>query len=287
MFAAPAYQVPLWKQITDGLFTYFRLDQSGGLSMMLNPVLWTMPIELQGSLVLFAVYCYGADLFRHWGGAMLVMLLAAPLTFGTKFYGFGLGIAIFEAKRLLGQASGKWRSALRRAAFPVGLALLLAGLWLGSTPFVGKGETSYRIFIVFIYTHSGLLENAIQLHHLGAACLIASILLLAPVQRLLTTSVCQYLGKISFMLYLLQVPALGAVAVPVFLHMPQHWAYQQKASAAFVAYLAAAFVLAEIATRLIDKPFIRLSRRATARNWGWRSVAAWVCLAFRSPKAGV
>lgn len=286
MFAGPTYQVPLWKQIADGMFTYFRLDQSAGLSGQLNAVLWTMPIELQGSLVLFAVYCYGADLFRRKRGRVLVMLLAAPLTFDTNFYGFGLGVTLFEAKRLLEELPQKWKKRLSRAALPTGLVLLAFGLWLGSTPFVQQGETSYRAFIVFIYYQLGFLEDAFQMHHLGAACLLASILLLAPLRWLLTTWFCRYLGRISFMLYLVQIPALGAVAAPVFLHTEPHWDYEHRAMLAFGAYLAAAFILAEIATRLIDKPSIRLSRRVTARDWGWKEVLARLPLGIWRSGAG-
>lgn len=286
MFAEGTYHVPLWKQVLDAIFTLFRPDQSAGLAGQLNAVLWTMPIEMQGSLVLFAVYCYGADLFRRRRGRVLVMLLAVPMTFPTGFYGFGMGVALFEARRLLADLPEERTRRLGRLALPLGLVLLGAGLWLGSTPFMMKGETSYRAFIIAVYRGLGFMEDPLQMHHLGAFCLVAAILLLAPVRWLLTTWICRYLGRISFMLYLVQIPALGAVAAPVFLHMMPHWGYEHRALLALGAYLASAIIFAELATRMIDKPSIRLSRRVTAREWGWRQVLAYRPFGLRRPGAG-
>lgn len=286
MFADPTYHVPLWKQIGDGLITFFRPDQSSGLSGALNPVLWTMPIELQGSLVLFALYCYGADLFRRRRGRVLVMLLAVPLTFQTSFYGFGLGVALFEAKRLLEEVQGPWRQKLSQLAVPGGLLLLAAGLWMGSAPYLLKSDSSYLAFITFLFNHAGLVEGVEPMHHLGAACIIAASLLLAPLRWLLTTWVCRYLGRISFMLYLVQIPMLGAVAAPVFLHTAPHWSYEHRAILAFGAYLVAAVICAELATRFIDKPAIRLSRKVTARAWGWREMLAYRPFGLGRSKAG-
>jgi peptidoglycan/LPS O-acetylase OafA/YrhL len=283
-FAPPTYLVPLWTQILDGLFTYFRINQSAGLTGQLNTALWTMPIEMQGSLILFAVYCYGADLFRRKRGRVLVMLLAPPLTFQTSFYGFGLGLALFEAMRLLQEVPEPWRQKLRGFAVAAGIVLLVAGLWMGSAPYAEKYETHYRDFVLFIYSLSGLVEGVEQMHHLGAACLLASILLLAPLRWLLTTWLCRYLGRISFMLYLVQIPALGAVAAPVFLHAAPHWGYEQRAALAFGAYLVAAIIFAELATRFIDQPSIQLSRRVTAQAWGWKEVL--MRLPFHSRRSG-
>ncbi|MDE1895620.1 MAG: acyltransferase [Rhodospirillales bacterium] len=285
MFADPTYHVPLWKQIGDGLITFFRLDQSSGLSGALNPVLWTMPIELQGSLVLFAVYCYGADLFRRRRGRVLVMLLAVPLTFQTNFYGFGLGIALFEAKRLLEEVQGKWRQILLRLAVPVGVLLLISGLWLASAPYLLNGNSSYLALTTFLFTHAGLVEGVEPMHHVGAACIIAAALLLAPLRWLLTTWPCRYLGRISFMLYLVQIPLLCGVGVPVFLHTMPSWDYEHRALLALGAYLVTAVIIAELATRWIDIPSIRLSRRVTARSWGWWNIGAWLNLVIRGAGA--
>ena len=96
--------IPLWKIILNGLFSIFVPHPSGSLPLRLNAVLWTMPIELDGSLVLFAAYCLRARIGFLANNRLVwfsLALVAAILTFQTKFYGFGLGVVIFEAKSLI------------------------------------------------------------------------------------------------------------------------------------------------------------------------------------------
>lgn len=268
---------PLWALLLNGLYSFFVPRSAGNLSMHFNQVLWTMPIELDGSLALFAAYCLRARmgwLAARRGLWALLAILAAVLLFQTKFYGFALGVAIYEIKALAEGASPAIRRALGKTAWLFGLLLLANGLWMGSTPYWVKEGSTRMDFLVFLQLHFGWEgyfgwpQTIIQMQHLGAACLVASSLLLAPLRWLLATRPVRFLGRISFMLYLLQLLVLCTAGVWVFLLCPAGWGYEPRAAVAFGVFLVLTILAAMLATRFIDEPSIRLSRRVTARHWG-------------------
>ncbi len=66
-------------------------------------------------------------------------------------------------------------------------------------------------------------------------------------------TLCRFLGRIFFILYLVQVPVFGAVEVPIFLPAAPHWDYERWVALAFGACLVACIILAELAARFIDE----------------------------------
>ena len=221
-------------------------NDSPGRLQFIDAAVWTMPIELWGSLGLYVCYWLAGDWLRRPYLRLAVAILGVLVTWNTPYYGFGLGVALFELRRF------GWRPGLSWLAWPLGAGTLVCGIWAGGTPFAT--DAWHQAFIV----RTGIGVEALQ--HAGAALLVAATLLLRPLQHLLLSRFCQYLGRVSFMLYLLHLPVLCSMGLFVFLYGPG--GYHARALAALVVYLAGSVALAEAATRWIDWPSIQLSRWA-------------------------
>ena len=149
---------------------------------------------------------------------------------------------------------------------------------MGGTPYWVDPDSSYMHFMNFLAkdfdwgTYFGWPQTIIQMQHFGAASLVAGILVLAPFRWLLATRPFRFLGRISFMLYLLQLPVLCTVAVRVFLTCPADWGYEPRAVVAFLAFIVVTVLAATLGARFVDQPCTLLSRQITARSWDLDSV---------------
>jgi peptidoglycan/LPS O-acetylase OafA/YrhL len=274
MFTPATYTLALFQILRSTTFGVFSADLSYGIAELVNGVLWTMPVEMYGSLGLFALYCFGADLFVNLRGRGFIVVFAILLTFNTPFYGFGFGIAFYEARKLVLELSVVWRMRLRRIAVPLGLILLLFGCWFGSTPYLLDDSSIYHAVIMFCYRQFSVVLGITAMHHIGAASFVAAVLLLPAAQRLLSAAPFRFLGRISFMLYLLQIPVLCFVGVHVFMRGWNGNDYEQHALRAFFVYLVVAIIAAELATRFLDRPATLLSRRLSTAPFAFAGLYA-------------
>lgn len=80
-----------------------------------------------------------------------------------------------------------------------GILFLLAGLFLGAYPSYVMPVNIYRIFNFYAFRDQ---DAALLLHCMGAACLLISFFLLKAEAALFSTAPFQFLGKISFSIYL-------------------------------------------------------------------------------------
>ena len=170
---------------------------------------------------------------------------------------FGFGIVLFEAVRL-------WRL---RVAAPAALALLAAGVFLGGIPY----DIDYAGGGLYAWLWDTLAPwiGVIQLitYRLAAVCFVAAVLLWPGLQRLLLTRVSQWLGRVSFMLYLVHVPILCSLGAGLLVLLAPRLGYDAATVVVLPCYLAAALAVAGVTTRLIDEPSIRLARRVGRRLW--------------------
>jgi peptidoglycan/LPS O-acetylase OafA/YrhL len=224
-----------------------------------NPALWTMPTEFWGSIGLFAAYTVLRPLFAA-GGGTLVGALAVGLLWKTSFAGFAYGLLLFELTRLLPRLPGQ---RFLSAAQPwAGYGVLATGIVLGGMPYLIDLEARLLYARLFLALAPHVAKPVELMHDLGALLIVAGVLLCRPAQRFLDTRFCQYLGRVSFMLYLVHVPILCSLIAWLLVRLAPVVEYNLLSAGLLVLFLALAFLLAELATRWIDVPSIRISRTA-------------------------
>ena len=236
----------------------------GETAQYYNSNLWTMPIEFLGSVGLFTFYKLFLTPFVPYRTGQLILVSA--LVYGlwnTPFYGFPVGACLFIFQELIGSYQIEWRNPVRHAALAsVGLASLLGGLILGGTPFELNlpDHGFYASLALAINPFTMPLSAITVMHNIGACLLVISVILFAPVQRALESRLFQFLGKISFMVYLLQVPILCSLCAWIVLTFTPQLGYNSAVCAAALAYMMTLIPLACAFTILFDIPAIRASR---------------------------
>lgn len=204
----------------------------------LDSSLWTMRPELIGSLAIFVVYAFLPKRHRV-AGAIAMAAMAAVVW---KWYWapcFAAGVAFWEL-----------RLQNVRAPAYVGLLVLSLGYLASiiSEPFLAR-----------LPAHT----NPWPLYAAAAILLVGGLLLCDPAKRLLETSFPQFLGRISFGLYLVHQPLLLTVFAAL-------WLRWQPAGGE-VGLLLALFIAASLAagwamTKAADVPTLNLLKRLTIKG---------------------
>ncbi len=216
-----------------------------------NTSLWTLQIELWGSLALFAAYAAAQrwGVSRRWRVAVAV--LVAMLTWRGDYAGFAIGAALFELRPTV--------VARTLLAWTLGPPLLVLALLLGGAPLVVTGWTPYLPIVtpLALWTPDPLLF----LHRLGAALLVAVVLFWRPLQALLLARPFAFLGQVSFMMYLCHVSLICTVGAWLVLHLMPAVGYNVACVLAFPGLLSVVLLVASLGTRWLDRPCIALAHR--------------------------
>lgn len=162
-----------------------------------NWVLWTMQIELIGSFVLFAllyIYYINKKLF-------IPVAIISPMPFVTispvvalGIYAFVFGIFIY----LYG----------KKIPTIISILLLIAGLYFSG---VNSTSNSYALFTSILGTKTSILLN-----FAAGICIVYSILMNEKLSKVLDKKPLVKLGALSFSIYLLHIPLIYLIAVPIF-----------------------------------------------------------------------
>ncbi|WP_338077726.1 acyltransferase [Cereibacter azotoformans] len=229
---------PAWYAVADGLVAAFLRGYS-----RFNNVLWTMQIELVGSLGIFLLY------FLTQGRIRLYMLAASGLAIVAwlpdSYLAFVLGAALYEAHR---------REALLPVPSAVPLAALVGAVLLGS-----PGEGAHlRLDLPDVpeQWHVGRPRGLVPV--LAAGLLLYAVLTLPAMARIFATRVPVFLGRISFGLYLVHVPPLYTVVASAHLHGTPELLLASG-------YFAGTLLLALVFTLAVDEPLLR--RLTGVRRW--------------------
>jgi peptidoglycan/LPS O-acetylase OafA/YrhL len=237
-----------------------------------NTSLWTLQIELWGSLALFAVYI----VTRRWPAPRSWRLLAAVmvgwLAWRSDYAGFAIGAALFEVQPDI----ARFANANRILAWVVGPLLLTAALLLGGAPIYGTVWSPYIPILSWLAAYTS--DPIIALHRLGGALMVASVLVWIPLQRLLATRVVNYLGRVSFMLYLCHVSLICSLGAWLVLRLSPLVGYEVACLLALPIFMAVVLVVAGLGTHWLDAPCIRLAHRA-----GRGAASGWLRLTRPAP----
>lgn len=216
-----------WHVFPEGFYWTFRHGYS-----LYNNVLWTMHTELYGSLFIFLIY-----LVRDSKKRLLAIVMSGIMTI---FILHALVSFVFGA--LLREAWVRGRVRTSRAGI---LLIVIALILISYHPELGRRPDR------FIYPAGGALA-------------ILAVLMCAPLARFFSSRILQFLGRISFSLYLTHVPLLMTVLASAYLAwLPINgW----KLAALFLCFLTTSITIAYTMTVILDEPLTRGLKRLRART---------------------
>ena len=208
-----------------------------------NWVLWTMQIELFGSILLFVLlllYHYQKALFFI--GSILLPLLGFLINerFFLGLFSFVIGCYMY----LYG----------RKIPTPMGWLMFLAGLYLA-----GAHNSSHAYHWIYNILKWRTYDYC---NFFSGILIVYSILLCERLSLAFDRPVLIYLGKLSFSIYLLHMMMIYLVCLPIFnLLMGLHLSYDLSVLLAVTASLVAIFISAAIYSRYVDDFSVKVSNR--------------------------
>lgn len=230
--------IPLKLAVYEGTIGSFIFAESS-----VNWVLWTMHIELIGSLALFLllyIYLYNRTAF------FIASLVLACIALYVEGEGFFLGISSF----IIGIYYYLYGKSL--SSFSA-IVLFLFGLYLAG---VHNSSWSYQ----WIYSFMG--ERTYDYcNFLAGAAIVYSILMSPMLSKILDQKILVWLGKLSFSVYLLHLIVLYVVGLPIFNSLLSlGLQYSTSAIIASVVFIAITLLISEYYSRWVDQFAIKLSQ---------------------------
>lgn len=242
-----------------------------------NGVLWTIPIEFQGSLAVLAVCLAARRLAPNSSSARrligAVALAALPFTWHSRLGLFAAGAAIYAF-------AGEGRNGRpQRRRFLI--AALIVGCFLGTMPESPRRIAPYNALLVAtgydptvaastfvvhpLAAWLGLADpfpyrfTAVGLWHgVGAVLILLSVWKLPGARRLLESPVCHWLGTVSFPLYLVHSTVYRVVALAVHSSLTNAgFGYGTASLVAAACFIAASLAAAHCLARTIEAWSVR------------------------------
>ncbi|KAJ9491165.1 hypothetical protein VN97_g2098 [Penicillium thymicola] len=248
-----------------------------------NPHLWTIPLELRSSLILFVVIM---------GTSRLVAPVRMTVVSGLIWFCMRYGrweIVLFLFGMLMAEVdliNGTWELSARPAVgddkttirLSLGskitirvsrrglwISLFVIGLYFGSCPNIGFKWTPFYSWLWHI-TPETYPEPHRFAQTVGAVLIVFSINHSPDIQKLFTNSFSQYLGKISFAFYVVHGPVLHCLGYSI---MPNIWRLTGKETnfqyclgflIGWLICLPVAIWLGDVFWRAVDIPSVKFAR---------------------------
>lgn len=285
----------IWAQFGNYIATIMPLSDvysPNGLNWIYSDSLWTLPIEFKSSLVIFAMLlalsictararvvitscvAFYSFWYFHWGellfvGGMLVVELSlhSQRPASVREPGFGGAEADIEAKRSTPRWAVPLRSRVLRRLFSISAFLVV--LCILSMPEQGRGAAEsygFKILVGLIPVHfyaSGAADYFWQ--PLAAIFLVFVIDRACFLQRIFTTRLAQYLGRVSFALYLVHMLILHSLGLwlgKYFLQLTgskSYWEYGTGIGLASVIVGCVIIWAADLGSRFVDVNAVRFT----------------------------
>jgi peptidoglycan/LPS O-acetylase OafA/YrhL len=235
-------------------------------------LLWTMKVEIWGSLYVFVLWYFVRDRRLRMGICVASFFALNVLPDSSSLQGlqlFPVGILLYDLAKSGFSGRKGW-------VLPSwgGIVLLLAGIEFGAwrlkqPAFPGADVIAHGLHAVvpFISMNRG------EAQQLGAVLVVAAIAMTPILQRLLSTLPFRFLGTISFPLYLCHLPVLATAGCLIFATAFAAWG--SIGAAALIAIPATtliALVVASILTVVVERPSVRLSHAAARLVPDWPSL---------------
>lgn len=218
------------------------------MSASYNFVLWTMHFELYGSFLIFMFLALFGKHHNRW----IFYALFSIVFLKTYFLGFIAGMVISDIYTNLPQLHNKLKPQFIWAGLLAGIVL---GTWSVTSIYTGFYN---HISIPFFNPY----QLELSAHMIGAILVVLSVLELKILSRFFETRPLQYLGKISFSLYLTHTLVLGSLASYIFYRLLPGQGYKAAVLASVAVSLPVTFVIANLFTKYVDSPSIAFSKQA-------------------------
>lgn len=173
-----------------------------------NSVLWTMPVELQGSFLVFAMLAFVGRRWLRLAFAATLGIYDATTPYG-YLSGFLTGYLIAEFLAAADRHADFGREVA--AATPVGWIFLAAALGCSICLQAASFDRSRADYTLAM--------------HLIAVMVVLGVVLTGPARRGLAHPVSRFLGRISFGLYLTHLPVICSFSAALYLATVDAWPY--------------------------------------------------------------
>lgn len=226
-------QIPsFYAALSDGAFANFLAGRSD-----FNNVLWTMKIELVGSILIFVIYSLTFGRYRL--TILILTGLLIPLITRPDYLGFIMGALIYEARA---------RVAVKNIPAWATTGLFCIGVIFGAPGegFSQRWDLPTFSYLLTIGNSSGVVPV------FAATCIIFAVVNSAKIALLFSSKFFQWLGNISFGLYLTHVPLLYTIVASAYVNLNLNFLVLTTS------YILITFILAQLFTISVDKPTLRL-----------------------------
>lgn len=225
-------------------FFYVLFDPTNSRNLYVG-VMWTMPYEFVGSFLVFT----GAMVFARKKGRFFFYAVLVYIFINSYFLAFILGMVLADAYSYMST------SLLKIESYWFKIGSLLLGLFCGTYPAVVAPGTIYDWMRIPWISH-----NESFFHIIGSFLILFSILNSVMSQKLLSMRFPQFLGRISFSMYLLHTLVIGSTASYFFHLMLPKFTYFSAFLFTIIVNFLIVFVLSEIMYRYVDVGAMRFSK---------------------------
>ncbi len=212
-----------------------------------NPPLWTMTVEFIGSFIVFSM----ALLFGKYWYRWFFYALATIFLFQTSYLCFIIGLVLADIYNSPG--SEKYRCDYA----PVLFGALVLGLVFGSYL---NGENYVEIFYD-VFTPWFVSNRALFYHSIGATMVLWVLLNSRLLQKILSTSVPRFLGRISFSMYITHMIIIFSVSCWLTTTLSGTLSYPLLTAVVFIISMPLILLLGYAACVYVDEPGIRFSKQ--------------------------
>lgn len=225
--------------VYQGVYGTFFMGQSS-----YDSSLWTMQFELYGSFLVFMIMALFGKLNKRW----FFYAVFIALFLRSTYLAFILGMVLSD----LWVNVPRFKTIISQHVAYLFLTIgLFAGSWYVTT------DDIYGLYSIPLFNSSQLPTFA---HTIAALLVIIAVLQLGWLSRVFEHRILQFLGRISFSLYLLHVIFLGSLASFLFNHLIWRIGYGPAFLASFIPTLAITLVASHFYTKYVDDRAILISR---------------------------
>lgn len=212
-----------------------------------NGVLWSLAVELYGSMFLFAfIALFGKS--RALCNVAIIFSICLIYLLGAR----GIYLSLFLAGYLLNavSATSKHLDWEKYLVFPA--------IYLGSLDQWSQDGLSLAQIFHFPW---GEYSHTIFPHAIGSILLLFSVLRSRTLNNILSMKIFLLLGRWSFSLYVVHIVVILSLGNHIFASLARAGHYRLGALSAIVAVFIIAFILSELFYRMVDLPASKLSKK--------------------------